>query len=105
MALFIHLQIFKSLSFPSEKIKLKNKSQGQLFISVIKWREWRKRSIPGTLIPTIQDVYRLERVQRRAMKIIEALENFLYEERRKELGLFSTENRNISQDLITVFQY
>lgn len=65
----------------------------------------KKEEYPGTLIPTIQDVFRLERVQRRAMKIIEALENFVYEERLKELGLFSMENRNISQDLITAFQY
>lgn len=35
MALFIHLLIFKSLSYPSEKIKLKNNSQAQLSISVI----------------------------------------------------------------------
>jgi len=48
---------------------------------------------------------RLERVQRRAMKMIKGLENLSYDEKLKEFGIFTLEKRRLKHDLITLFQY
>ncbi|GAB0188252.1 hypothetical protein GRJ2_001290500 [Grus japonensis] len=52
-----------------------------------------------------RDMELLGRVQRRTMKLMRGMEHLSYEDRLRELGLFSLEKGRLQEDLIAAFQY
>ena len=78
-----HVQLFATLCVFSTSFR----------ILIQAWRPYRKK-----------DIDTLERIQRRATKMIPELRDLSYEERLKECGLTNLETRRLRGDQIEIFK-
>ena len=52
----------------------------------------------------VKDIERIEKVQRRATKLVHSMKDWCYEDRMKELNLYSLEDRRVRADMLLVYK-